>query len=387
MNGKFLRGAVVGYGFIAENGHIPAYLSREGDVGDVGIVAVADICEARRALARRNLPPHVRIYSDYAALLAAEAPNLDFVDIACPPHAHAEVAHAALDRGLHVLCEKPIALSIESARSVLDHAQRAKRVFFPCHNYKHAPVIKAVRRIIESGRIGSVRQVTLQTYRNTHAKGVNEWNRDWRRERRFSGGGIAMDHGSHTFYLAFEWLGAYPSAVTAKMTTVGNYDTEDNFSATLTFPNGALATAHLTWTAGVRKVIYTIQGARGAITVIDDDIEVALMQPDPRPDVAQGAVRWEIEKQTIQSNWMDASHVTWFDSLLTQFKSAIQSGDFVGKEAQEAFLCIQAIMTSYASSREGSRELPLAESHKRAPNAPVSNRYGVPRSAPGLETR
>ena len=360
---KALRGAVIGYGFISEKGHLPAYLNRARTHGDMAIVAIADLCEARREAARKALPPDIRIYADYESLLAEEGRNLDFVDIAAPPYAHAEIAHAALDRGLHVLCEKPIALSTESARGVLQHAKKAQRVFFPCHNYKHAPVIKAVRRVIDSGRIGTVRLVTLDTFRNTHAKGVAEWKRDWRREHRFSGGGIAMDHGSHTFYLAFEWLGTYPNAVTAKMSTLGAYDTEDNFAATLTFPNG-MATAQLTWTAGVRKVIYTIHGEHGAVTVQDDDIEVALMHGVDGPDVAQGAVSWSVEKQTIESNWMDASHVTWFNSLLDQFKAAIATGDYVGTEAQEAFLCIQLIMTAYASAKEGSRELPLADHYE-----------------------
>ncbi len=326
----------------------------------MAIVAIADSTPERREKARKELPLDIRVYDSHEALLAAEAHRLDFVDIAAPPHVHAEVAHAALDKGLHVLCEKPIALSTESARAVLQHADRAKRVFFPCHNYKHAPVIKAVRRVLDSGRLGKVRLVTLQTYRNTHAKGVNEWRRDWRRERRFSGGGIAMDHGSHTFYLAFEWLGGFPSAVTAKMSTLGNFDTEDNFSCALTFPNG-MATAHLTWTAGVRKVIYTIHGEHGAITVQDDDIEIAMMQATDGPDVGKGAVKWAIEKQTIESDWMDASHVTWFNSLLDQFKAAIAAGEWVGREAREAFLCVQLITTAYASAKEGSRELPLVD--------------------------
>ncbi len=75
-------------------------------------------------------------------------------------------------------------------------------------------MIKTVRAMLKTGRIGKVHLVTLQTFRNTHAKGVTGWRTDWRRERRFSGGGIAMDHGSHTFYLAFEWLGSYPTAIT-----------------------------------------------------------------------------------------------------------------------------------------------------------------------------
>jgi predicted dehydrogenase len=222
-------------------------------------------------------------------------------------------------------------------------------------------VVKAIREIISSGRIGAVRSVTLNTFRNTHAKGVTEWHTHWRREKKYSGGGIAMDHGSHTFYLTFDWLGGYPTAVTAKMANLEpeKYDTEDGFSACLTFPNG-FANVHLTWTAGVRKVIYTVQGTNGAITVDDDEMQIAVMRRTSGPDVAQGAVTWDVERRSIASHWMDASHVSWFNSLFEGFKNAIRENDFVSKEAREAYLCIQLIEGAYRSASEGSRELPLS---------------------------
>src|ERR1700694_335063 len=99
-----LRGAVVGYGFIASRGHLPAYLERAKRQGDVEITAAADVCPARRERAQRELPG-VRLYSSYQALLRAEADDLDFVDICTPPSAHLDIAQAALERGLHVLCE------------------------------------------------------------------------------------------------------------------------------------------------------------------------------------------------------------------------------------------------------------------------------------------
>ena len=272
---KKLRGAVVGYGFIMDKGHVAAYRQR----ADVELVAIADVSAERRAAAAAAWP-NARVYADHGALFAAEAGRLDFVDIATPPSDHAAVTHAALDAGLHVLCEKPLAATIDEARAMLRHATRAERVIYPCHNYKHAPVIKAVRGVIESGRIGKVHLVTLQTFRDTHAKGVPGWRTDWRRERRYSGGGIAMDHGSHTFYLAFEWLRAYPTAITARSVAMGPYDTEDDFSCSLRFPTG-VASAHLSWNAGVRKVMYTLHGDRGAIRVEDDDIEVAVRERTP----------------------------------------------------------------------------------------------------------
>ena len=77
--GRRLRGALIGYGFIGAKGHVPAYLRRD----DVEIVAVADICEGRRALVADQLP-RAAVYDSSDALLDAEGGRLDFVDIATP---------------------------------------------------------------------------------------------------------------------------------------------------------------------------------------------------------------------------------------------------------------------------------------------------------------
>ncbi len=366
-----LRGALIGYGFIMEKGHAAAYRQRmqggwrgrvtspEGDSDaadrDVRIVAVADVNQARRRLAAEHLPG-VRVYADHVAMLDAEAGNLDFVDIATPPAEHAAVTREALVRGLHVLCEKPLATSISDAREMLELARHVGRVLYPCHNYKHAPVIQNVRRIIDAGEIGRVHLVTLQTFRNTHARGVAEWRPNWRRERRHSGGGIAMDHGSHTFYLAFEWLRSYPTAISARMSTMGNFDTEDDLSCSLRFPTG-VASAHLSWQAGVRKVIYTIHGDHGAIRVEDDHIEVA--RAGRGNSINSPEMAWRFDRLDVPSDWMDSSHVTWFNSLFDDFERAIADGEWVGKEAEEAFLCVELIQTAYASAKDSSRELPL----------------------------
>jgi predicted dehydrogenase len=327
-----LQGALIGFGFIAEKGHVPAYLSAPDQLA---IVAVADVCAARREKARQVLP-HARIYSDTKTLLQTEGRQLDFVDIATPPCDHAAIAHAAFEHGLHVFCEKPIATSAADARSMLDHATAAKRVFFPSHNYKHAPVIKAIRRVLESGDIGPIHLVTLDTFRTTHAKGVAEWQPDWRRARKTSGGGIAMDHGSHTFYLAFDWLASQPTAITAKMSNLSTFDTEDNFSCTVTFPTG-IAVAQLTWNSGFRKVIYTIHGASGAIKVEDDDIEIHRRRAGGQIDV---------ERLSAASHWMDASHAEWFKALQVEFAQSIRTGQWVGQEARDAAMCVQLIETA-----------------------------------------
>jgi predicted dehydrogenase len=339
-----LKGGIVGFGFIASSGHFPAYAARK----DVEIVAFADVCPARLEVAR-SLAPKARFYASYDEMLARED-GLDFIDIATPPAFHRDIALAALRRGAHVLCEKPLTTTVAEALELVEAAKRHRRVVFPAHNYKHAPVVKFAGETIRGGRIGTVRAVTLNTFRTTHAKGVKEWRTDWRRDRKTSGGGIAMDHGSHSFYLTFAWMGSLPTHVTAKALTLDHqFDTEDNLNCVLTFPNG-YAHCFLTWTAGVRKVIYSLQGTDGALVIDDDDWQLTTRTRSKKS---------QVEKGVIESHWMDASHKQWFDSLFEKFKASIAAGDYAGMELREAVACIQIIETCYRSNAEGCRELPL----------------------------
>ncbi|NOZ42863.1 MAG: Gfo/Idh/MocA family oxidoreductase [Alphaproteobacteria bacterium] len=264
-----------------------------------------------------------------------------------------------MEKGCHVLCEKPLTTSVKDAERIILKAQQCGKVLFPCHNYKHAPVIKTIREVIASGRIGKISAATISTYRNTHALGQEDWLPDWRRRSELSGGGIGMDHGFHSLYLLFEWLGDYPVSVTASGFNLigGDFDTEDNFNAVYEFPNG-LATVHLTWTAGVRKVIYTLQGEKGAITIDDDQMELALLKKENRK-TSNHKASWQIEKSTIASNWMDSSHVNWFNSMFDKFKAAIYDNNILNEDIRDAYHCINSIMAAYKSIENCSKKVIL----------------------------
>lgn len=360
-----LKGALVGYGFIGGKGHFPAYLERAVKQKDFCITTVVDICPARRAIIEHQFP-EMKVYANYLDLMMANRAgneSIDFVDISAPPYVHAQYAKMALELGLHVLCEKPLTTTLEEAHLLLGAAQRSRGVLFPCHNYKHAPVVKKVKSVIQSGQIGKVRSLSLTTLRNTHAKGVLEWDTHWRRKPEYSGGGIAMDHGSHTFYLTFDWMQSYPLRVSARQFYRDpKWVTEDNVTATLEFPNG-LAHVHLSWTAGMRKVIYSVQGEKGGLLVNDDEIEISVQKQAEKEDVAQGAVEWVTQKDSIASNWMDASHVTWFHSLLDSFSTAINEKSagktHLPQDLTEAYRCIELIEAIELSSSQGGKIVDL----------------------------
>lgn len=352
---KILRGAIVGFGFISSKGHLPAYLERIRKNGDVDIIAICDICSERKI----EVPEGINFYTDYLEMLYKESDKLDFVDVSTHAADHYKIAKMSLEMGLHVLCEKPLTTSTVEAEDLIQTAIAQKRVLFPCHNYKHAPVVTAIREVIQSGKIGKVKSITLNTFRNTHAVGTKEWMPDWRRIKEYSGGGIAMDHGSHSLYLTFEWLRGYPKNVTASAFNFSRpqFDTEDNFSAVYEFDEG-LAHVHLTWTAGARKVIYTLQGEKGAITVDDDQMQIC-MKSEVQDEKISHKAEWKTENYSITSDWMDSSHVSWFNSMFDQFKTAIVKKDYLNKEIIDAYFCIQTIMKSYESIENNSRKLSL----------------------------
>jgi predicted dehydrogenase len=139
---RTLRGALIGFGAVAECAHAPAYASK---ASPLEIVAVAEPCGARHAAIRARLPG-ARIYPDFQRLLAREA--LDFVDVCTPPSEHMNLSLAAFARGLHVLCEKPLAMSVLEARRMVSAAIRGQSVLFPVHTYLHAPILRAVRGLL-----------------------------------------------------------------------------------------------------------------------------------------------------------------------------------------------------------------------------------------------
>jgi hypothetical protein len=71
--------------------------------------------------------------------------------------------------------------------------------------------------------------------------------------------------------------------------------------------------------------------------------------------------KWRFEQRVAPSDWMDASHVGWFSSLFDEFRATIAKNEFVGKDAREAFMCVQLIERAYKSAREDSRLLDLEQ--------------------------
>ena len=153
-----LRGGIIGLGNVARNGHLPAWLGRK----DVEITAAADIDSESRAAAS-VAAPGIAVHESAEALLERE--RLDFIDLCTPPASHAEVIRLALERGLHVLCEKPLVLDESELSDLSSLARRRNRVLAAVHNWRHAPAIALASELVGAGRIGSVRRCEWEVLR------------------------------------------------------------------------------------------------------------------------------------------------------------------------------------------------------------------------------
>ena len=144
-----------------------------------------------------------------------------------------------------MLCEKPLAHTMEDALEI-DRAVRAAGVVFqPCHQYHYSPQWLAVKDLLP--RIGRIYLVEYHVHRLAANEGNAHWDPAWRTDRDRAGGGILVDHGAHIFYQLRAALGE-PRAVQATVRTLlhSGYEVEDTALVTLDFAD-RVAQVSLTW--------------------------------------------------------------------------------------------------------------------------------------------
>ncbi len=327
---KKLRGAIVGFGKVAAEAHVPGFSRSPG----FEIVAVVDPSEAQRARARELLPK-VRGYADLAAAIEGEG-KLDFADIAAPPKYHAPSAIAALERNVHVLCEKPLALDWSEIGELRRAARRSGHALFAVHNWKYAPLFGRLRGLLRGGAIGEVATIDWQVMRPNPPQGATD--AGWRLDRAQAGGGILMDHGWHAFYLMLFLAGRPPRAITATLGHDLGFEVENDARCEIDFGGGLAAKIALRWGAPARYTGGVVHGSNGAIAIEDDRLVVRVTGRD--------------EQVTRFSPALSASsyHPEWFPALLDDFRAEIAHLDRRGKSLAEAVTVAELMAAAYASS-------------------------------------
>ena len=144
--------AILGAGFWALDNHVPALRSRE-DVELIGICRLG-AAELRAAQEAHQVPFATQDYSELLAL-----PGLEGVIISSPHHLHFEHARAALERGLHVMCEKPMTLQVSEALALAELAEEKKLHFLIPYGWNYTQLVADARRLVQDGAIGKIEHV------------------------------------------------------------------------------------------------------------------------------------------------------------------------------------------------------------------------------------
>jgi predicted dehydrogenase len=180
-------------------------------------VEVTSVC-ARTPARLRPLIEKYRIpasFTDFNDMLAHD--NLDAVVIATPNHLHFPMVIAALDSGLHVLCDKPLALDAVQARKMAEHADQLGLRHGVAFTWRFLPGAAYMKEIIASGFLGKLYHVNVQYYVRSWADPALPMR--WPLDKALSGSGSLGNLGSHALHLVHWWLGSF-RRVCALMTTV-----------------------------------------------------------------------------------------------------------------------------------------------------------------------
>lgn len=274
---KTLGVGIAGYGPQGGMGYLHG--TAIANVPGLELVAVADRDGTRLTAAKADFPT-VRTYEDGCDL--TKDPDVDIAIIATPPVAHSSIALALLQAGKHVVCEKPLCLSLRDADSLIAAAEQTGAVLTVNHNRRWDPDYLAICRLIKEGRLGDV--FNVETFAGDFAHPCRFWHSD-----ESASGGAVYDWGAHHIDWILQLMPGMPSTVSAFSHKRVWHDVTnaDQVRVRLAWPDGREAEFVYSDIAAMRRPKFYIQGTQG--TLVGHYRPVAFERIDP----AQGYIRDE----------------------------------------------------------------------------------------------
>ncbi len=232
MTEKNLPVALIGAGAIAQT-----WAAALGADPATRLAAVADLnLTAAHALAHRH---GARVFSDCRALLASACARAAI--IATPPATHAEIAIACADAGVHVLCEKPLAIRVADALRMTEAARRAGVLLSMASKFRFVPDVEQALRWTEDGVLGE-----LQLWENAFT-GRTDMGQRWNCRPEVSGGGVLIDNGTHSLDLARHFLGPLASILVVVGPRPQGLRVEETVHLSLRSARGVAGSVDLSW--------------------------------------------------------------------------------------------------------------------------------------------
>ncbi len=255
-------------------------------------------------------------------------PDIDAIDICTPGDAHMPIAIAAAKAGKAILCEKPLANTLEEAEKMLAAAQQSGVPHMLCHNYRRAPAVALAKRMIDEGRIGR-----LHHYRGTY---LQDWIVDpdfprvWRLEKAKAGSGALGDIGSHSLDLARHLVGEITEVSGLLETFIGErplpegggtgkVDVDDAALALVRFQNGAIGSIEGTRFAPGRKNYnrFEINGSKGSLAFDLERMNELQVYEENGPDSGFRTVLATDAAHPYVEAWWPPGHVLGYEHTFT----------------------------------------------------------------------
>ncbi len=235
----------------------------------------------------------LRCYGDYDDMLAKE--NLDAVLIATPSRFHAPMASKAIDRSLHVFCEKPFVLEVAEGERLVSAASSQELTTQVGYHYRFVGSFREAARIVKSGALGDVHHVRVEAYGPVVLRPTGG---TWR-SAKTEGGGALYDYACHAIDLVNYIVGAPQSVSGVARRSVFSRDVDDEVYGTLHFASGASGQLCVNWSdESFRKMSTKISvwGTNGRVFADRQECQIYLREPSPvLPEMREG---WTIRYTT-----------------------------------------------------------------------------------------
>jgi predicted dehydrogenase len=371
-----LRVGMIGYAFMGA-AHSQAWRTANRVFDLPTQIQMAAVCgrdQAKVAAAAERLGWE-SYETDWRSLINRD--DIDVIDICTPGDSHAEIAIAALAAGKHVLCEKPLANTVEEARAMVAAAAMAPGVSMCGFNYRRVPAAAFMRQLVTEGRVGQIRHI--------RAVYLQDWITDpqfplvWRLQRDKAGSGALGDIGAHIVDLTQYITGQTITGVSAVTETfikerplpaasaglaasrdgngMGAVTVDDAALFTARLDGGAIATYEATRFATGRKNALRIEinGSRGSLVFDLERLNELEFYDATRPGNEQGFTRILVTEPThpYLEAWWPPGHIIGYEHSFTHqvrdFVTAIATRTPIGPSFSDALgvqLVIDAVLRS-----------------------------------------
>jgi len=242
-----IRIAFIGAGGIS-GAHAKGFLDHPDKLKCVALADVStdNLKKRSEQLAPTGTTP--RTFADWKMMLKEMASEIDAVDICLPHHLHCPAILDAAAAGKHILCEKPMCMSLAEADQIAAAVKKAGVTYMSAHNQLFMPVVQEAKRLIDAGDIGKVLWLRSQDCFRAGGEGGDPFKGSWRANLKTQGGGELIDTGYHPSYRLLYLAGSPAVDIKSQMGRYAqNIEGEDTASVTIRFAGGAIGEILTSW--------------------------------------------------------------------------------------------------------------------------------------------